>query len=371
MCGLPRCPVMARFHARLPLAPKKEYQGASPSVFIGSRGYPAMRGGPLLIDQPDIPPEWLAGGMGIEEIVAMRARTIRGLSTPGNDTEKIQEIALSSIPVDVEVGFCKPVSFDLSFDGIIAPVGMTGAISSLLVTGSARVERPVDRVSSDYDLGAGNACSILHTSGIDVYHITRLLSAGLLGKKRRMVPTRWAITAVDNSVSADLSKRIRNYPNLGEIEVFCAELFGNKIAFLLFPGDWRFEMIEIWGKNSLWGRDGECIVTDGEGKKKTGYSPITGAYYSARLAVAEYLHKIRRCARIVVIRSISSEYWAPLGTWVVREAARSAVRSTPGRPGSLEGAVAAASLHLGSSAWLAHSRLIPRIKSQKTLMDFQ
>ena len=44
-----------------------------------------------------------------------------------------------------------------------------------------------------------------------------------------------------------------------------------------------------WGPRSLWARETESITRDGEALKKTGYSPITGAYYSARLAVTEHL----------------------------------------------------------------------------------
>ncbi len=188
------------------------------------------------------------------------------------------------------------------------------------------MDRAVDRVTSDTDLGATDACEILNASGTDVYRITQLLTAGLLGseKKRHVVPpTRWAITAVDDTVSKQLKKKISRYPPLSGIGgVFSAALYGNHIVCLLVPGgDWKFEMIEVWGgKQSLWGGGGnETIAVDGEGATKSGYSPIAGgAYYSARLAVAEYLESVRRSARVLVLRNVTGEYWAPLGTWVVR-----------------------------------------------------
>ena len=80
MCGLPRCPVVSRFHAQAAIRPMSTYQGSSPSVFIGSFGYPDMRGGPLLINDSDNPPDWIRNNLGIEEIVGIRARTIRGSS---------------------------------------------------------------------------------------------------------------------------------------------------------------------------------------------------------------------------------------------------------------------------------------------------
>ena len=369
-CGLERCPIMSRFYARLPVRPSDHYQGAAPSVFVGSYGYPKVAGGPLMIDDADNPPDWVSRGLGIEDIVGLRARTIRGAGEAKDLSGSIQEIALSSLPLDVEVRFVKPVAFDLRFDGTIAPVGLTGAIRDMDVLENARVERAVDRATSDTDLGATDACEILNASGIDVYRITQLMTAGLLGKKRRVVPTRWAITAVDDTVSTRLKKKIARYPPLGGIEVFSAALYGNHIVCILVPGDWKYEMIEVWGKQSLWGGGNESITRDGEGMTKSGYSPIAGAYYSARLAVAEYLESVRRSARVLVVRNVTSEYWAPLGTWVIREAARNAMRGEKRTCANLEEAVNLASRLIGFTHWRPHSRLIPELATQRTLFDF-
>jgi hypothetical protein len=370
MCGLPRCPITSRFYAQLAVRPSSSYQGSSPSVFIGSYGYPEVRGGPLLIDDSDNPPDWLTRGLGIDEIVGIRARTIRGSSGIHHFRDNLQEIAISSNPVDVDVSFEKPVAFSLTFDGTVAPVGLSGPMKTMEVTGSARVERAVDRVTSDSDLGATDACVTLMESDIDVYQIAKLMTAGLLGKRRHFVPTRWAITAVDDTLSIRLKKQIAAFPPLEEIHVFSGEIFGNRIVAILVPGDWKYEMIEIWGRNTLWGGEQEIIVEDWEGLKKRGYSPISGAYYSARLAVCEYLVKIRRNARVIVIRSISSDYWAPLGTWVIREAVRQAMANPPVTLPSLDAAVHEASARLGFDRWVRHSTLLPEIRTQKTLFSF-
>jgi hypothetical protein len=361
---------MSRFYAQAPVRPTDHYQGSAPSVFVGSYGYPKVAGGPLMIDDADHPPDWVARGLGIEDIVGLRARTIRGAGEAKGLAGNIQEIALSSRPLDVEVRFVKPVSFDLRFDGTIAPIGLTGAIRKMDVLGNARLDRAVDRTTSDTDLSATDACDILHTSGTDVYQITQLLTAGLLGRKRRVVPTRWAITAVDDTVSKHLKHKIARYPPLGGIEVFSTSLFGNHIVCLLVPGDWKFEMIEVWGKQSLWGGENETIAQDGEGSVKSGYSPLAGAYYSARLAVTEYLESVRRSARVLVLRNVTSEYWAPLGTWVVREATRNAMKGPKTGCATLDEAVGLASRLIGFTRWRPYSQLIPELATQKTLFDF-
>ena len=367
MCGLPRCPIVSRFAAQIPLKPASSYQGSSPSVFIGSYGYPDVHGGPLLINDNDHPPDWISRNLGIEDIVGIRARTIRGSAHVHRFTDNLQEIALSSLPLDVDVSFEKPVSFAMTFDGTVAPVGLSGTVREMDVIGSAHVDRVVDKVTSDADVRATDACVQLSRAEIDVYRITKLMTAGLLGKRRKFVPTRWAITAVDDTLSTALKKEIARYPPLDEYRVFSGEIYGNRISCILVPGDWRYEMIEVWGKNTLWAGEDEVIVQDREGMKKTEYSPISGAYYSARLAVCEYLKGIRRNARVIVVRHITSEYWAPLGTWVIREATRKAMATQPVACESLDEALQQASARLGFSYWQQHSTLIPELRTQRTL----
>jgi hypothetical protein len=368
MCGLPRCPIVSRFHAQVAMKPASSYQGSSPSVFIGSFNYPDISGGPLLINDSDKPPDWLAHNLGMEDIVGIRARTIRGSSALHAVSGNLQEIALSTIPLDVDVAFEKPVTFHLNFDGTIAPVGFTGSVKKMDVL--AQVERVVDRITSDTDIIATDACVALSESAIDVYHISKLMTAGLLGKRRRFVPTRWAITAVDDTLSMHLKKEIARYPPIEEIRLFSDEIFGNGIIAILVPGDWKYEMIECWGRQSLWAGEEEVIVQDREGMTKKGYSPISGAYYSARLAAAEYLKKVQRSARVIIIRRISGDYWAPLGTWVIREATRKAMHNPPVICESLDSAVGQASAILGSGTWVLHSTLIPELRTQRTLSHF-
>jgi hypothetical protein len=370
-CGLPKCPIISRFQASLKVRQTDTYNGTSPSIFVGSYGYPAVKGGPILANESDSPPEWIKNDYSIEDIIGLRARTIRGTSTVhGRLEQTVQEIALSSTSLDVEVEFERPVLFNLKFDGTLAPIGLKGTIRYIDVIGNARTERSVDRITSDTDLRATEAVKILYEEGVDTYRLTQLLSAGLLGVKRHVVPTRWAITAIDDMMGNKLKKKILHYPPLNNIVVFSAILYANQIICILIPGDWKFEMIEIWEKHSLWSEKKDTILRDGEGKKKTTYSPIAGAYYSARLEVAEYLDSIQRSARIIMVRRITSDYWAPLGAWVIREATRKAMHNTPVICQTLPGAIEEVTKMVGSPEWLMKSQLIPEIKTQKTLFDF-
>lgn len=372
LCGREQCPVVSRFHAQMKTIPRSEYVGTTPSIFVGSSGYPDVNAGPLLTSDQDHPPEWMNRDLSIADIVNIRAQTIRATSTPHRYEEHLHEIAISSVPLGVETAFDRPISFDLRFDGMVAPIGMSGNIKSFDLLDNAKVERVVDRITSDTDLPASSACLELTDGGTDTYRIISLMSAGLLGteKSRHMVPTRWAITAVDDTLGKNLKPQVFKSQDYDTINLFFSKKFGNAIAVILIPGDWQYEMIEIWGSQSLWAGGSETIVADREGRNKTGYSPITGAYYSARLAVLEYLTTIKRNARVIVIRWITSEYWAPLGTWVIREVTRQAMSSPPSQYENISAAVDAASTALGMNRWVSHSTLLTEIRTQRSLADF-
>jgi hypothetical protein len=280
------------------------------------------------------------------------------------------EVALSATPVDVDVAFVRPVEADVRLDGVLTPIGRSGPVRRLDVLDNPVVPRTVERVAGDSDLVASEGLAELYRADVDVYHLADLLSAGTLGRAPRIVPTRWAITAVDDTLGKAGKREVARFPSIEEVLVFASTLYGNTIAVLLAPGGWRYEMVECWRAHSLWTHDYDAVTVDGEGKKMSGYSPIAGAYYSARLAVTDYLVSIRRQARALVLRSVTGEYWAPLGTWVVREAARQAMRGSPERYATLEEGAAALDRHYGDTSWRAKSSLLPRMRSERTLADF-
>src|SRR5208283_2274673 len=84
LCGLPRCPITSRFLAQAEVKPSANYQGTAPSVFVGSFGYPDVQGGPLLIDDSDHPPDWLARNLRIEDVVGIRPGRSAGDPRPGS-----------------------------------------------------------------------------------------------------------------------------------------------------------------------------------------------------------------------------------------------------------------------------------------------
>jgi hypothetical protein len=165
-----------------------------------------------------------------------------------------------------------------------------------------------------------------------------VLSAGALGQsdQRRLVPTRWSITAVDDTVGAYLRGSIRNAPSVDGVEVHYNEYVGNQYWVVLAPGDWEFELVEMKAPGSIWNPDpdGEYyLAADREGYEgRTGYvdGGTAGAYYAARLAALEELADRDRQAKVLVLRHASERYWAPVGVWQIRESIRNAFGGTVG-----------------------------------------
>lgn len=384
-CGRPVCPILRRFREMADL-PKigTQLEGASPpDVFVGRQGYPLVSAGPQVPANPDLDLSFSSGEwarMDVGEIVALRSSMVRSgtnievkdAKRPGKILERAQEIAMSSVPVGTEVTFLKPPKSRLQFDGYLMPSGPTGSVTRLEITTNPSVPRKVDRVVEDSDLKAVQAVGELYNSGADVESISRLLSLGLLGKKRKMVPTRWSITATDDTAGKILASQILEMPIVNEYLLYSGERLGNHFEVLLMPGVYSYELIEIWLPRSVWSGEQTWIGADGEGPGgKKGYSSLSGGYYAARLALLESLASMKRQASALLVREISDAYWAPLGVWVVREAARAAFSSAPQKFSSREEALAEMEKRIVTSPqkWKAHSEMIQG-SVQTTLTSF-
>ena len=160
------------------------------------------------------------------------------------------------------------------------------------------------------------------------------------------MPTRWSITAVDDTVSTFLRGSIRNAPSIDQVQVFVNEYIGNRYWIVLAPGSWEFELVEMKAPGSIWNPEptGDIFMSSAhEGYEgRSGYVEETaGAYYAARLGVLEHLESIGRQAKALVLREVSDDYWAPVGVWQVRESVRNAFDDGPnpelaGEPGVAE-----------------------------------
>ncbi len=198
--------------------------------------------------------------------------------------------------------------------------------------------RPVKKTLEDDDWQAEGAMTYLYRRGFDVYDIREILSAGALGQgeNRRLVPTRWSITAVDDTIGKYLRGTLRNATSIDETQVWYNEFMGNRFWIVLTPGQWEYELVEMKAPGSVWNPtvdSGYWLASASEGYEgRTGYVDETaGAYYAARLGVLEHLAEEGRQAKCLVLREVTDEYWAPVGVWQIRESVRNAFDSDAGR----------------------------------------
>ncbi|MCJ7479085.1 MAG: hypothetical protein MUP63_02800 [Candidatus Nanohaloarchaeota archaeon QJJ-7] len=324
---------------------KEEFFGASPpTIFVGRYGYPDVNVGvlsPVEVKQSselDAPPEWYDNELNIRQVISRRSSLVNSrqkssVHETGKFGDVAKEIAMAESPVDVEIGLDKAVDLDVSFSERYAPYGPSGNVEKVEIAENPSVPRAVEKAVSDDDWKAEGAMVHLYEKELDPHQVQRVLSAGLLGEEenRKMVPTRWSITASDDTIGKQLREEIKTNQELGEIRYFRNEHMGNVFHVLLIPGQWEYELVEIKGAGSVWAPGERSFVKsdhEGYGGRTTYVDETAGGYYAARLGPLEYLDQIGRQAKVLIIREVTDDYWAPLGVWVVRETVRGAFDSS-------------------------------------------
>ncbi len=349
LCRKARCPILTKIQSYLSIKDaidRENVDGSSPpGVFIGRFGYPNVYAGPLVppfhgnTRLYDVPELWF--GKTMEEIVDFRMRLIRGehkvnVTKPergGRILEEIQLLAMAENSVDVELALMDRPKKVFVLNDDIQPVGPSARIRDLKV-GTARLDRGIEKAHYDDDLKAVDAIIELYGRGTLVSKLQKALSAGTFGvhDQRRLVPTRWSITAVDSMLSLHLSDKVRDYPQINEYRVYESNYLDNRFEVIMIPDAWKYEAIEAWYPGTVWNptNGNILLVGDWEGYYgRTTYARMGGCYYAARLAVSEKLNKERRQANVIVLREAHPGYIMPVGVWQVRENVRNALRNEP------------------------------------------
>jgi hypothetical protein len=180
---------------------------------------------------------------------------------------------------------------------------------------------------------------------------------------------------VDDILSKDLMRRVREYPELDEPQVYESRYLDNVFEVLLIPGLWSYEAIEAWYPGTTWNPKGKWTVMFGDWEPhdgRTTYAEIGGCYYSARLAVCEHLVKERRQAIAVVLREARPGYIMPVGVWQVRENVRNAMRQPPYKFYALEPALRwiGTRFQIPLKTWIAKSELLKKALFQRKITDY-
>ena len=392
LCGKTNCPVVARASSHYKIWRSIKgltVDGSSPpSVFVGRFGYPYVNVGPLapnyygdtsLLDSPEM---WL--GRSIDEIIDFRSQLVRGMyrvnvrkpERAGRILDLTRELSLAEHYVETELKLKKRPVKRFRVDADVQPIGPTAPLERVEI-GYIKWNRDMEKAYYDGDLKAKNATLTLYEEGVPVSQIMRAFSMGSFGieRNRRLVPTRWSITAVDDLLSKDMARRIKDFPFVNDYEVYESSYLGNRFLVLLVPDAWAYEAYEAWYPRTLWNpsEDRVSIVTDWEGYNgRTTYATMGGCYYSGRLAVLEHLIKVRRQAKVFILREAYPDYILPVGVWQVRENVRNAMRQPPMRYATIKQALnrVMSRLSIGLDQWLSSGYLLRHTLTQTKLTDY-
>jgi len=367
-----------------------------PSVFIGSKlKYPLVNVGilsPLERDENawvyDDAKYWAKNNFEIWDVLKIRNSLLNSrFQSKVQDSrlnkkflEIAQEIAISSKPVDVEIELKNKLNFDKKRDRVLIPHGLSAGLKTARITSNVKIDRKLDRVMND-EIKSVEGIEILYKNNFDEYSLSKILSVGVLGlkKDKKLVPTRWSITATDDTLGKNLLKKVRDFKWIEDYELFFGEFLGNQYILLFFPNVFSFELFELYMPKSSWNPSEEIKAStdyeDYRGRKKYAFN-TAGGYYATRLPVLEYLNKIKRQAGVFVIRIETPSYWAGLGVWVVRESVRKALNNREMKFASREELIESAK-RIGKIKYnfdyepiIKKSKLLNQIKTQKKLGEF-
>jgi hypothetical protein len=369
---------------------RSNVDGSSPpSVFVGRIGYPRVNvypaSPPMHGDTRDLenPRAWL--GMRLEDFLSSRLSLIRGsvnakvydARNPPRTLHEIQVMALSEGPVDTELILERPIGGRFILDEHSPPFGPSSPLKELKLSTIPPPPRVVESVYDDFDLNATEAVLRLYDAGVDVHQISRLLSVGALGiaNRRRLVPTRWSITAVDKQVSDALFREVRDYPLINEFRVYVRSIKDNTFVGILAPHTWLYEWAEAWWPGSTWNLWGGDVVIELDSEGYWGrdeYPAIGGCYYAARLAVIEALRAMRRQAAVALWREIYPGFNLPVGVWWVRENVRAMFKGPYEKFYELNDALKYVSrfLKIPIGEWVSRSYVIRRLMRQGSIINW-
>ena len=374
------CPLYNKAFSLTKSRPLLDFEAfSSPDIFVGRHAYPNIFSGVLSpVDTAtdptplSFPEEWFKKDLSIAEVLKNRSALVYTRFKPGSSKRLksvMQEMTLSSKPCSAEFSLDKPPAFNAMESFNAGVIANTASLKTFSLTSNPVVPVPVERAFSDTDVGASDTVFSLYKGGLSNSYLINLFSAGILGLKseRRLVPSRWSTTAVDDILSSRLLSDLKTFEVIDSFQIFSGYYVGNRYVFILMPSKWRFEVIEKKiGSNHFWS-DYESVF-----KRKAYASSVTGAYYVNRLAVCEYLHAIKKQAAVLVLREIDDSYYAPLGVGILRELSRHVFRNKPILAESLSASltIAAGILETKTEEFVVQSKLLQELKNQTSLLDF-
>ncbi len=329
-------------HLRVNKNFKTNFFGSTPAPFIGRYGYPHVNIGMLSpqftgeMQEYDSPKLWNSQNYAIGQVASLRYGLVNSRmkanvkSLHGRFLEMVQEVGMAKKVAEVEVNLRKTPTLNFKPETQIKPFGPQGSVLKARITANTKVDTRVERIVSDTDLKAAEGLVSLYKKGFEESSLHKLLSVGNMGigKKRKLVPTKWSITATDDTIGKQLITEIKQF-NEGEYRAYFGGGWGNYYLVLFLPDVWSYELFEMYlgVQKNPWSKKGYYYSTDYENYagRKNYADETAGGYYANRVSILEKMKELKRQHSCLVLRFITPEYNVPLGVWVCREATRKAM----------------------------------------------
>ena len=194
-----------------------EFSGSSPpEIFVGKWNYPNVYTGILSPtvhgDTEELSSHeiWHEKKIPINSILKMRSQLI--YSRKQSDIHKavidkfflpkLQEIAMADKSVSAEYKLEKPITKHDEKESRVPLISRAAPLKKVTITDNVKIKKKVDYIVNDTEVKSAQALVELSNSDIQTSSLIKILSSGLLGlkKNRKLVPTRWSITAVDDTL---------------------------------------------------------------------------------------------------------------------------------------------------------------------------
>ncbi len=349
-----------------------------PSALVGEYNYPNVSVGVIFTEDNkaqiyDAPKLWVANGFKVADVFSLRTRLInasKNFNVNNINLEELERIRLSVISsnelnIDLKVSSVNMPKIDVND---FYQHGIKTKLEKFKINDNFKIDSKIEKIYYDKDMKAQEGIKFLYDSKIDENKISKILSVGAMGVKRKLVPTKWSITAVDDSLGKEEIEKIKTFKKGENYRIQTGQFFGNRFTFLFLKGPWSFELLETWNRdaNNVFMGSGDHEFYNG---RKEYVKNTAGAYYAVRLAVLEKLLQLKEQYSVLVVREILPEYFVPLGVWVVREGARKALEEESLPAPDMQTALSIAKSKVLFPANLEkRSALITMLKSQTTLI---
>lgn len=312
--------------------PTKEIEGFGSNAIVGEKNYPQLKvynisneekNNSFLNTQKIVKKNY-------SDIIKLKAKNVLGNTnniyvkkTNSKILEEVKNIYKAKKEVeftskfDKELKFNKPIINKLS--GVL---GTKNELKKINLNENAKTSKQIEKYSTN-DAKSKEAVIKLYKRKINESQIINLLSLGNFGVQlnKKIVPSRWAITAYDKIIETYLYKKILTYKIINKYEIYHHKDKGNEFIIILIPDTFTFENYEFTPQG--WQAIDYVSINN-----RLGYTdPNTaGGFFASKVATFEHLKKTKKQASIIVLRQIDN-YEIPLGVVFVRESIREAMKN--------------------------------------------